>query len=268
MKVLSLNNMKKIILFVLSIFVAIVSYAQTKVHSHNDYLQKRPLISAYEAKADQIEADIFLVGDSLIVAHSKKEINLDNTLNKLYLNPIALLFKQYNNKVSSDKKYTFSLMIDVKENWDLVYPVLKREIEKYGGLFNRPENKYAIQVVISGARPADSTFHTYPNWLFFDGLPNISYAKKDLKRVTMISDNFASYSKWKGSGDISDEDKQKLEKIVIQAKQLKKPVRFWGAPDTKDSWVTQLSIGSTIINTDKVEQVKYFLTNFKLKNEL
>lgn len=267
MKVLLLNNMKKLLPFVLLTCIAFASFAQIKVHSHNDYLQKRPLIGAYQAKADQIEADIFLVGDSLIVAHSKKEINLDHTLNKIYLNPIALLFKQNNNKVSNDRKYTFSLMIDVKENWNFVYPVLKREIEKYDNVFNRAENKYAIQVVISGARPADSTFHTYPNWMFFDGLPNINYAKKDLKRVTMISDNFASYSKWKGIGDIPKVDKQKLEKIVTQAKQLKKPMRFWGAPDTENSWVTQLSIGSIIINTDKVEQVKYFLTNFKLKNE-
>lgn len=268
MKVLLLNNMKKYLPFVLLTCITFASFAQIKVHSHNDYLQKRPLMEAYEAKADQIEADVFLVGDSLIVAHSKKEINPDHTLNQLYLNPIASLFKQYKNKVSKDKKYTFSLMIDVKENWNAVYPVLKREIEKYGDVFNRAKNKYAIQIVISGNRPADSTFYTFPKWLFFDGLPNINYAKKDLKRVTMISNNFASYSKWKGSGDISETDKQKLEKIVVQAQQLKKPMRFWGAPDTENSWVTQLSIGSTIINTDKVEQVKYFLTNFKLKNEL
>jgi hypothetical protein len=252
----------------LFMLIAVVSFGQQKVHSHNDYVQKRPFLEAYENKVDEIEADIFLVGDSLIVAHSKKEIDLKNTLNKLYLNPIASLFKQHKNRVSATKKYTFSLMIDVKENWNLVYPVLKREIEKYGNVFDRSKNKYAIQVVISGTRPVDSTFHTYPDWLFFDGLPNISYAKKDLARVTMISDNFATYSKWKGSGYITDEDNEKLQKVVKIAKQFKKPMRFWGAPDTEDSWITQLSVGATIINTDKVQQVKDFLTNYRLKNEL
>lgn len=258
------NSMRKIISFALFTLFATVSFAQKKVHSHNDYVQKKPFYGAYEAKADQIEADVFLVGNSLIVAHSKKEIDLKNTLNRLYLDPINTFFKQNKNKVSEDKKYTFSLMIDVKENWASVYPVLKKEIEKFGDVFNRTKNKLAIQIVISGNRPADSTFHTYPEWLFFDGLPNVSYAKRDLERVTMISDNFSSYTKWRGSGYIPGDDKLKLEKVVEQAKKLKKPVRFWGAPDTEDSWITQLEVGATIINTDKVQQVKHFFTDFKL----
>jgi len=257
--------MKKFISFALFILITTSGFAQTKVHSHNDYEQKRPLFQAYEAKADQIEADIFLVGDSLIVAHSKKQIDPRNTLNKLYLDPINSLFNENNGKVCADKKYTFSLMIDVKENWDAVYPTLRREIEKYGDVFNRSKNKYAIQIVISGNRPAHPTFHTYPTWLFFDGLPNISYAKKDLQRVTMISDNFATYSKWKGSGYISGDDQQKLKKIIKQAKTLKKPVRFWGAPDTEDSWINQIDLGVGIINTDKVQQVKYTIKDFKVK---
>ncbi|RZL46143.1 MAG: glycerophosphodiester phosphodiesterase [Pedobacter sp.] len=257
--------MKKIIYTVLFTLITLSSFAQQKVHSHNDYAQKRPFFEAYENKVDQIEADIFLVGDSLIVAHSKKGIDPTHTLNKLYLNPIASLFKQYKNRVSVDKKYTFSLMIDVKENWNTVYPVLKREIEKYGDVFNRGKDKYAIQIVISGNRPADSTFHTYPEWLFFDGLPNISYAKRDLARVSMISDNFATYSKWRGNGYLPKDDQQKLEDIIKQARRLKKPVRFWGAPDTEDSWSMQLSIGVDIINTDNVQRVKHAIKDFKVK---
>lgn len=257
--------MRKFISFAIFILFTINCLAQTKVHSHNDYVQSKPLFTAYEARADQIEADVFLIGDSLIVAHSKKEIDAKNTLNKLYLDPINLFFNKNNGKVSADKKYTFSLMIDVKENWDAVYSVLKREIEKYGDVFNRSKNKYAIQIVISGSRPADSTFHTYPNWLFFDGLPNISYAKKDLERISMISDNFSKYSKWKGSGFINGDDAQKLSTIIKQAKQLKKPVRFWGAPDTEDSWINQINLGVGIINTDNVDRVKHSIKDYKVK---
>jgi len=257
--------MRVFINFAFFTFFAISSFAQTKVHSHNDYAQKKPFFGAYEAQADQIEADIFLIGDSLIVAHSKKEVDPKNTLNKLYLDPINLLFTKNNGKVSANRKYTFSLMIDVKNDWNAVYPVLKREIEKYGNVFNRSKNKYAVQIVISGNRPADSTFHTYPNWLFFDGLPNISYAKNDLARITMISANFAVYSKWKGSGYIPGGDSERLEMIVKQARELKRPVRFWGAPDTEDSWLNQLQLGADIINTDKVERVKYAIKDFKVK---
>ena len=43
------------------------------IHSHNDYAQKRPFWGAYEAGADSIEADVFLVDGELLVAHSRNE---------------------------------------------------------------------------------------------------------------------------------------------------------------------------------------------------
>lgn len=253
--------MRTLIWIVLGLICTKTTIAQVKIHSHNDYLRKAPFHTAYANKVDEIEADIFLVGDSILVAHGKKELNSSNTLYNLYLKPIAQAFKNYKGKVSDDRKYTFSLMIDVKENWDSVYPSLKKEIEKYGSIFNRNAQKMAIQVVISGSRPDHATFNTYPKWLFFDGLPNIEYAKADLERVTMISDNFATYSKWKGQGEIPAEDKEKLQKVIEQAHKLGKPIRFWGAPDTESCWKQLRALGADIINTDKIVESKTFFKN-------
>ncbi|TKC06584.1 glycerophosphodiester phosphodiesterase [Pedobacter polaris] len=254
--------MRNLILLILLFIVSPkLNVAQTKIHSHNDYEQKRPFLEAYEFKVDQLEADVFLVGDSLIVAHTKKQINSANTLNKIYLDPIAVFFKQYKNRVSIEKKYTFNLMIDVKENWNLVFPVLKKEIEKYGEVFNSSKSKYAIKIVISGNRPVDSLYHTFPSWVYFDGLPNISYAPEDFKRVTMISDNFANYSKWKGVGEIPVADKEKLLSAVKQANAQHRYFRFWGAPDTKDSWKQLNELGRVIINTDKISESKTYFNN-------
>lgn len=248
---------------VLGLIISFSSFAQVKIHSHNDYVQKKPFVLAYENKVDEIEADIYLVNDSIVVAHSKKEINPSNTLYRLYLYPIAAAFKKYKNRVSSDKRYTFSLMIDVKGDWNTVYPSLKKEIEKYGNVFNRDAKKTAVQIVISGSRPVHTTFHTYPKWLYFDGLPNITYAKEDLKRVTMISDNFANYSKWRGIGELPEEDKVRLLQVIKQAHQLGKPIRFWGAPDTETCWKQLATLGADIINTDKIEESKkYFQHEF------
>jgi hypothetical protein len=252
--------MKKIITLALLLFLFSKSFSQVKIHSHNDYAGKAPLHEAYEAKADEIEADIFLIDGKLVVAHSKKEIDTNKTLSALYLQPIADWFKQFGNRVSLDRKYTFSLMIDIKGDWDLTYSVLKNEIEKYGHIFNRSKGKRNIQVVISGNRPLHHTFHSYPNWLFFDGLPNVGYAKEDLKRVTMISDNFATYSKWKGKGEIPEADRIKLRNVIESAQKLKKPIRFWGAPDTKDAWGQLRDLGASIINTDQVKESKIYLS--------
>jgi alkaline phosphatase len=258
---LSLNKlpMKNIISLIFFTLIVVVSFAQTKIHSHNDYEQKQRFSLAYANQIYQIEADVFEVNGELIVAHSKKEIDLKQTLNKLYLNKIDSLIKLNKGSVSEDKKYSLALMIDFKEAWNATFPVLKQQIEKYGDIFNRSKNNKAVQIVISGNRPADSLFHTFPSWIYFDGLPNISYAKADLERITMISDNFASYSKWKGIGEIMEEDKAKLKTMIKAAHKLDKPVRFWGAPDTKDSWKQLKELGVDIINTDKIVECKTYL---------
>ena len=247
----------------LLLLFSLSSFGQIKIHSHNDYAQQIPFLTAYVNKVDQIEADIFLVGDSLVVAHSKRELKSSNTLYNLYLKPISVAFKKHHGRVSEDKSYTFSLMIDVKEKWDEVYPSLKEEIEKYGSMFDRSRNKNAIQIVISGARPAHVTFTSFPKWLYFDGLPNINYTKRELKRITMISDNFANYSKWKGVGEIPSLDKTKLATAIAQAHKLNKPIRFWGAPDTGACWAQLAALGADIINTDKIAESKTYFGNNK-----
>ncbi|TKC01275.1 PI-PLC domain-containing protein [Pedobacter cryotolerans] len=253
--------MKKLICLALFLLIGVACFAQVKIHSHNDYLQQEPFFTAYQNKIFEIEVDVFLVGDSLIVAHSRKEIDPKNTLGKIYLDPIAQLFKQNIKRVSNDKQYTFSLMIDIKDEWGKVYPVLKREIEKYGSIFKRSNRKLNIQLVISGNRPEFTKFHTYPNWLFFDGLPNINYPKVDFKKVTMISDKFTNYSKWNEVGEISSADQKKLLEAVKKANLKNRYFRFWGAPDNKDCWQQLSKLGLVIINTDKIEECKTYFEN-------
>jgi hypothetical protein len=255
--------MKKIIgllLFTLSTFTG---FAQVKIHSHNDYEQKNRFHLAYNNRVYQIEADVFEVAGELIVAHNKKGINPVNTLDRLYLKPIDSLFKLYEGRVSDTKRYTFTLMIDFKTDWETTYQALKKQIEKYGDIFDRSKNKNAVQIVISGNRPPDSTFHTYPTWIFFDGLPTVNYAASDLKRITMISDNFGSYSRYGGNGEILEADKIKLKKVIEDARKIHRPVRFWGAPDTPDCWQELYKLGTEIINTDKISECKTYLEKHK-----
>jgi hypothetical protein len=251
--------MKKLIGLLLCSITAFAGFAQVKIHSHNDYEQKDRFHLAYNNRVYQIEADVFEVNGELIVSHNKKGINPANTLDKLYLKPIDSLFKLYKGKVSKDKNYSFNLMIDFKTGFEPTYQALKLLIEKYGAIFDPSKNKQAIKIVISGNRPADTTFHNYPNWLYFDGLPNISYSIADLKRVTMISDNFATYSKWNGIGKIPEEDKMKLKALVDAANLKHRDFRFWGAPDTPDCWAELNKLGRVIINTDKIQECRTLL---------
>lgn len=255
--------MKNWLILLALLLITTKGFSQVKIHSHNDYEQSRPFHLAYSQKVYEIEADVFEVNGELLVSHTKKDINPEKTLSRLYLDPIDSLFKLYKGKVSADGGYTFSLMIDFKTDWQPTFAALEQLLKKYPDIFDRSRNKHAIQLVISGNRPADSTFHNYPRWVFFDGLPNISYAKADLKRVTMISDNLARYTKWKGSGKIPAADAEKIQQVIDKAHKQNKPVRFWGAPDTENSWRELISLGADIINTDQLIKSKHFLTDFK-----
>jgi hypothetical protein len=258
MKVLSLNKMKIISYLFVLMLLTTASFAQVKIHSHNDYEQKKPFSTAYQNVVYEIEADVWEINGALLVAHSKKDLNPQNTLSRLYLDPIDSLFKQYRGKVNADKKYTFVLMIDFKTDWQPTYLALQKQLANYKEIFDRSSNKAAVQIVISGNRPADSTFHSYPSWLFFDGLPGIAYAKEDLKRVTMISDNFKTYSKWNGKGSIPEAEQTKLKIVIDAAHRLKKPIRFWNAPDTEDCWRELVKLGADIINTDQIIESKTY----------
>lgn len=57
-------------------------------HSHNDYLQERPLFDALDRGFTSIEADVFPRGRELRVAHTVWGIRKGRTLESLYLRPL------------------------------------------------------------------------------------------------------------------------------------------------------------------------------------
>ncbi|WP_316807296.1 phosphatidylinositol-specific phospholipase C/glycerophosphodiester phosphodiesterase family protein [Pedobacter agri] len=245
---------KQIIVFLSLLITTFGSNAQVKIHSHNDYTHSKPFYDAVANNAFSIEADVFVVGDALIVAHSKKEIKAENTLENLYLKPIAS-FSQ------TTEFYSFQLMIDFKDSWEMTYPILEKSLKPFQRYLSRGNKK--INIVISGNRPADSTFHTF-NAISFDGLPGVNYRSADLKKITMISDNFAKYSKWKGVGEIPEADKARLKALIDHAHEIGKPFRFWGAPDHQACWKLLHDLGADIINTDQVAKASnYFNTKLQ-----
>jgi len=235
--------------------------AQPVIHSHNDYTHTLAFWDAYNNKAGVIEADVYEVNGELMVAHSKAEIKPGNSLNSLYIQPIVKLFDSTKNNMHS-----FYLMIDVKEDQSAVLKILTDLLQQHPSVFNRHINKNAVQVFISGERPPDSTFHTYSNYIMFDGLPGRNYAVKDLQKIVMLSDNFRNYSTWNGTGKLPAEDSIKIENMISAAHALGKPVRLWGAPDSEQCWRTLVNLHADVINTDKVEACRQFLDKINMNS--
>lgn len=229
-----------------------------KGHSHNDYLQDAPFYNAYKAGMGSIEADVFLVNGVLHVAHERHEVKPGKTLLTSYLIPLAKKFKANGNKPYADGQLKLQLVIDIKDNFELVIPVLIKEIAPYLQVFDESKNKNAVKLVLSGNMPVPDDFQNYPSHIYFDGRPYLNYSSTQLERVAMISDALANYTKWKGLEALSANDHDKLAAVVKKAHQLNKPFRFWGTGDNKSTWITLKSLGVNWINTDHPDKLNLF----------
>lgn len=245
-------------LFILFTLASLLSFAQPLIHSHNDYVQPEPLTNALRHKVFSIEADVYLVGDKLLVAHSRKELPTAKTLDSLYLQPIINLFNQHGGTISADSNYAAILMIDIKDSGIAVITELIKLLAPYPSVFNHSVNAKAVQVVISGSRSPVSRWAYYPSYIFFDGRPKEVYDNATLKRVAFISDSYFNYI------IIPDSTDSRIEQVVQKVHGMGKLLRLWASPDNPASWKRLQQLGIDIINTDKVEECRnYFLETKK-----
>ena len=246
--------MRYFLLFILFTLSCFVCSAQPFIHAHNDYQKPEPLTNALRNKVFSVEADIYLSGNMLLVAHDKNEFATARTLDNLYLQPIIELFRQNKGSISEDSNYAATLMIDIKENGEAVIAALIKLLSAHRFVFDRSVNTKAVQVVLSGDRGAISKWSSYPSYIFFDGRPYEEYDSATLQRVAFISDSWVGYT-------LPPENNYERLKLAIEkVHHLKKLIRLWASPDNPGSWKLQQELGIDIINTDKVAECRnYFL---------
>jgi alkaline phosphatase len=220
------------------------------IFAHNDYVKAEPFIKAYELKASYIEADIFLREEKLLVAHTRLEIDRSKTLQKMYLDPIL---EKIN--TGDGSLYGLTLMIDLKTDGAPTLAALVNILEQYPKLRSCP----GLSITVSGSYPPPAEWKNYPDYILFDGRPNIAYTQEQLKKITLISTSFNSVSSWNGKGEIPADDLQKIKKVVDEAHKLGKPVRFWASPDVPNAWKKFIDIGVDVLNSDNVEALAAFL---------
>ena len=257
--------MKSIRLSVLALLFTSTVFAQSparyttaQAHSHNDYEQNIPFLRAYYQQFGSIEADIFLRNDSIFVAHDQKYITSKNTLASLYLKPLLAQVEKNNGQIYPDKKLNLQLLIDLKTPGKETIPVLIRELQPYLKVF-APTGP--VRIVLSGDVPTPQEFSQYPDYLSFDGRPEINYSKTQLERVGLISQSFTNYTKWNGKGILVKKEKEALETVIKQVHGQGKKIRFWGTPDNINAWKMLMNMGIDYLNTDKVEELGPYLRN-------
>jgi alkaline phosphatase len=236
-------------------------YSTLNAHSHNDYENTIPFRLAYDRHFGSIEADIWAVNGDLFVSHNKQDITPERTLDALYLEPIVKLFRANGGQAWNDSKSTFELLIDLKTSVEPTLSMLAEKLEKYPDVFDPAINENAVRIVITGNRPDPSGFSKYPDFIYFDGLLNQKYDDKQLKRVALFSENLKNIIKWNGEGEISQDERTRLQGVIDSVHSLDRKIRFWNAPDDVNPWNTFIKMKIDYINTDHIIKLSEFLNN-------
>jgi len=230
-------------------------------HAHNDYEHARPLLDALDHGFCSVEADIWLVDGKLLVAHDRNKVQPVRTLESLYLDPLRERVKKNGGRVFPNGP-EFTLLIDLKSNWQTIYPALRAVLTKYEDMlatFRGDEKKTnAVMVVISGSRDRRMFDGETVRYAAFDGELSDLEANPSSNFAPWISASWGSKFRWRGVGAIPDAELRQLQTIVSRAHEQGRRVRFWGAPDNANFWQALLAAGVDLINTDDLAGLEKF----------
>ena len=209
-----------------------------------------------------MEADVFLVKDAPLVAHSALDLRPERTLEKLYLDPLRERIKANGGRVYKGGP-TIWLLVDVKSEAKATYQALDKVFARYDDILSVIKDghldKKAITVVISGNRASADIAAQKIRYAGIDGRPSDVDSKKPADLIPWISDNWSNTFRWRGKSAFAEEERAKLKELVRKSHEAGRLVRFWGTPEDVNFWAELRAADVDLINTDKLEQLKTFL---------
>ena len=240
-----------------------------RAHAHNDYEHPRPLFDALDHRFGSVEADIFLVGDQLLIGHDASELDPSRTLESLYLEPLSALVKANHGSVYRGWRHPLQLLIDIKTEGSSTYLELDRHLLRYKHLFTTYAHGRvhpgAVTNVISGDRAARTPMEAQTvRRAFYDGRLADLGSSAPASFISLISDDWQANFTWLGTGAFPDAERQKLRSIVARAHAAGQTVRFWNTPDVagpaRDAlWDELFAAGVDFLNTDDLAGLEAFL---------
>src|SRR5439155_13289699 len=206
-----------------------------------------------------VEADVYLVGDDLRVAHDPaRDWTTKPTLQDAYLSPLRDLAKRRSNGGIYADGTPILLLVDVKTAAEPTYRRLHEVLSEYQkdspGLFTAytitADRRYQttagpITVIVSGNRAREAMKRQATRLAGYDG--RMSDVGPDVNPddapgfVPLISDNwntvFTGDLAWNGAGAIPPKTRAKLEQLVAAVHAEGKLLRFWNLPkDAPSVW--------------------------------
>ena len=239
-----------------------------QAHAHNDYEHARPLLDALDHGFASVEADVYLVGDQLLVGHDPEDLRPERTLERLYLDPLAELVERNHGHVYRGSPLSLQLLVDIKNTGAATYTRLHEVLGAYRPMLTRyADGKVrlgAVTVVVSGDRPRELMAAQTQRLAFYDGRLADLGSGAPASFVPLISDNWTNHFTWLGAGPMPDAERERLRSIVATAHASGQRVRFWATPDTpgpeRDAvWQQLLDAGVDHVNTDDLAGLAAFL---------
>jgi hypothetical protein len=233
-----------------------------QAHAHNDYYHKRPLLDALDHGFASVEADVFLVGDQLLVGHYKFELRPERSLAALYLDPLQARVAAQGGAALADGR-PLTLLIDFKTDGAAAYKALAQLLARYGDMFSRREGDAVVagpvRAIVTGNRPIDEIAADANRRVAIDGRLNDLSRNAPVDLIPLVSESWSDHFKWRGQGDMPESERRRLRELVAQVHQQGRQLRFWGAPDNAASWREQLDAGVDVVGADDLDALRKFL---------
>ena len=227
-------------------------------HAHNDYEHKKPLLNALEAKFESVEADLWLTGDDIGVAHLGFPIR--GSLRALYLEPLKGLVEANGGSVHGDGK-PFFLWLELKDNRPKLQDVLAAQLDQYDFLTRFDDEGEltagAVTAIILGddagkrrmvERPTPRPYTRDSHRFSPDDAPADG-------KWGYYSLPYSDFMRWNGRGVIPAAEREQLENLVNGAHALGRPIRLYANPDTPEYWAAAREVHMDFVNTDKLREL-------------
>ncbi|MBI5497125.1 MAG: hypothetical protein HY904_19075 [Deltaproteobacteria bacterium] len=232
-----------------------------RAHAHNDYAHARPLEDALAQGFHSVEADTWLVGNALQVAHWPWE-GFRGTLQELYLDPLQRRVDELGSVLGDGEP--FVLWLDIKERNPAYVKALRDALEPYSMLSvfhaDRVEER-PVSVVLSGDRAVKRLVVESSGPVRASRDSN-DYARDDPPadtRWTHYALEWDATVGWDGEGTIPAEALHQLRCTMENAHATGRRVRFYAVPEKPAAWDLLLDVGADLVSTDRLEELGAFL---------
>ncbi|MBS1702387.1 MAG: hypothetical protein JST12_12050 [Armatimonadetes bacterium] len=229
----------------------------TRVHSHNDYAQKRPLDEALDNGFSSVEVDVFPVNGKLLVGHNEKDIRDDRTIESMYLDKLSARAKANSGAIYPGSKATFWVLVDVKTKGLEAYNDFKAILDRYPSL--KPATS-VVRFVISGDRAIDAIAADKGAYAGIDGRFDDLDKGYSFAQMPWISGDWLDSFDWDGTGTIPNDFRLKMEALAMLVHREKRLIRFWGSPDNEATWSVEWKAKVDFLNTDHLAQLARWIS--------